>query len=102
MMCAIRIVPKPSCPPKPAAMNSASNEEPITISGEAIGMKITRLATDRPANLCRTSAKAIRVPRMVATTVESRPIWMLRLTASHMLASLHGCSQLSSVNESKR
>ena len=99
MMCAIRIVQKPSAPPKPAATNRASSEEPITISGEAIGMKISRLADPRPWKRCRTSAKAIIVPRMVATTVASSPIWMLRLSAEHMLASLQGFSQLSKVNE---
>ena len=46
MMCATRIVQKPSWPPKPAATNSASSEEPITISGEAIGRKISRLVDD--------------------------------------------------------
>ncbi len=95
MMWAIRIVPKPSWPPKPAATNSASSEEPITISGEAIGMKITRLATDRPWKRCRTRAKAIIVPRIVATSVARKPIWMLRLSAEHMLGSAHGFSQLS-------
>ena len=50
MMCAIRIVQKPSCPAKPAPTNSASSEEPSTISGAAIGRKITRLAADRPRN----------------------------------------------------
>ena len=78
MMCAIRIVQKPSWPPKPAATNSASSEEPITISGEAIGRKMIRFAADRPAKRCRTRANATSVPRMVATSVASRPIWMLR------------------------
>ena len=65
-------------------------------------MKITRLAAERPSKRCRTSAKAIRVPRTVATSVASRPIWMLRLTAEHMFAAPHGCSQFCRVNPSKR
>ena len=103
MMCAIRIVQKPSCPAKPAATNRASSEEPITISGEAIGRKISRFIDERPAKSWRTSANAARVPRSVATSVASRPI-------SHAAAQRlrtcsgrrRGCSQLSRVNPSKR
>ena len=95
MMWAIRIVQKPSWPPKPAATNSASSEEPITISGEAIGRKMSRFIADRPAKSCRTSANAISVPRIVATMVASRPISMLRPTACTSPGSAQGCSQLS-------
>ena len=63
-------------------------------------MKMIRLAAPRPSNRCRTSAKAISVPRTVATIVASRPISMLRRTAWHMLGSAHGCSQFCSVNAS--
>ncbi len=63
-------------------------------------MKMIRFAALRPSNRCRTSANAISVPRIVATSVASRPISMLRATARHMLGSLHGLSQLSSVNAS--
>ena len=48
MMWAIRIVQKPSWPAKPADTNSASSDEPITISGAAIGRKIKMLVVDRP------------------------------------------------------
>ena len=68
MMCAIRIVQKPSWPAKPLATNSASSEEPITISGVAIGRKMNRLVAERPRKRCRTSANAISVPRTVATS----------------------------------
>ena len=50
MMCAMRIVPNPSQPPNPAATKRASSEEPITISGVAIGRKISRFMLDRPEN----------------------------------------------------
>ena len=62
MMWATRIVQNPSWPAKPAATNSASSDEPSTISGAAIGRKISRLAPDRPAKSWRTSANAARVP----------------------------------------
>ena len=90
MMCAIRIVQKPSWPANPLVTNSASSEEPITISGEAIGRKMNTLAAERPRKRCRTSAKAISVPRMVATSVASRPIWMDSTTESHMPSGSHG------------
>ena len=41
----------------------------ITTSGVAIGRKISRFEADRPRKECRTSAKAIRVPSTVASTV---------------------------------
>ena len=63
-------------------------------------MKMTRLAAERPSNRCRTRANAIRVPRTVAATVASSPIWMLRLTAWHMLGSAQGCSQFCRVKAS--
>ncbi len=49
MMWAIRIVQKPSTPAKPALTNSASRDEPITISGVAIGRKIRMFAADAAA-----------------------------------------------------
>ena len=57
----------------PAPTNSASSDEPITISGAAIGRKITRLAAERPRNRCRTSANAARVPRIVAHEGREQP-----------------------------
>ena len=68
----------------------------------AIGRKMSRFIVERPANSCRTSANAISVPRIVATTVASSPISTERTTAEHMLGSSHGFSQLCSVNPSKR
>ncbi len=53
---------------------------------------------DRPTKSCRTSANAASVPRRVAPTVARKPISTLRFSASHMLGSVHGCSQLSKVN----
>ena len=70
----------------------------MTISGEAIGRKMIRLAALRPTKRCRTSAKAARVPRMVATKVAAKAISMLRSTASPMPFGLNGCSQLPKVN----
>src|SRR6478672_8070939 len=66
MMCATRIVQKPSCPESPEATKRASSEEPSTISGAAIGRKISRLEVERPAKSWRTSANAASVPRIVA------------------------------------
>ena len=60
------------------ATNSASSEEPITISGAAIGRKISRFIDDRPAKSWRTSANAASVPRIVEHRVASSPISMLR------------------------
>ena len=100
MMWAIRIVQKPSCPAKPAPTNSASSEEPITISGAAIGRKISRFIEERPRKSWRTRANAASVPRRVAPTVASSPISTLRPRAEHMSGSSHGFIQLCSVNPS--
>ena len=83
------------------ATNSASSEEPITISGEAIGRNVNTLATDRPRKRCRTSANAISVPRMVATSVASSPIWIDSTTESHMPSGSQGFAQLCRVNSLK-
>ncbi len=99
MMWAIRIVQKPSWPARPADTNSASSDEPITISGAAIGKKIRTFVLDRPTKSCRTSANPASVPRTVAPRVARSPISMLRFRASHMLGSAHGWSQLSRVKE---
>ena len=77
------MVQKPSAPAKPAFTNSASSEEPSTISGVAIGRKTKRFAPARPRKRWRTIAKAISVPSRVATSVASRPISMLVRTDEH-------------------
>ena len=74
----------------------------MTISGEAIGRKMIRFIDERPVKSCRTRAKAIIVPRIVATSVASRPISRLLPSAWHMAGSAQGCSQLSSVKLSNR
>ena len=48
MMCAIRIVVVPSG--NAMLTNSVSRDEPMTTSGVAIGMKISRLVAARPRN----------------------------------------------------
>ena len=88
MTWAMKIVQKPSWPAKPPGTNRASSDEPITISGAAIGRKIDTFIVLRPSNWWRTSANAISVPRMVAMMVASKPIWMLT-TAPHMPAAPH-------------
>src|SRR5262245_11452599 len=98
--CAISSVQNPTLPPDPLDTNNASSDAPSTISGVAIGKKITRLVVDRPRNRCRTIANAIIVPSAVAITVASRPIRRLVLTASHSPYGWHGCSQLFQVNPS--
>src|SRR6478609_7327173 len=102
MMCAIRIVPKPSEPEKPAETKSASSDEPSTISGAAIGRKISRFVDDRNAKLQRTSANAASVPRIVDTIVARNPIWMLFQSASHMPSAPQKFVQLSRVKPSNR
>ena len=49
MMCAIRMVVSPRL--KLIEMNRVRSDEPITISGVAIGRKITKLVTLRPRKL---------------------------------------------------
>ena len=92
MMCAIRIVPKPSWPPKPAATNSASSEEPITISGEAIGRKISRLRrrTGRANAVPDQGERGQRAEDGRDRTWPAARSAMLRTTASHMLGSAAG------------
>src|SRR3954451_21135343 len=65
-------------------MNNASNDEPITTSGVAIGRKIRRVVGVRPRNRGRASAKAMRVPRIVAAIVDRMPIFRLRVTDEQM------------------
>ncbi len=73
--------------------NSASNEEPITTSGVAIGRKISTLVEPRPRKRWRASAKAISVPRIVATTVATSAMPTLTRSASPIPPVAKGCSQ---------
>src|SRR3954470_3157501 len=98
--CAMTIVVKPSRLSKPPATNIASSDEPMTTSGVAIGRKITRFEAPRPRKVCRTRAKAMSVPRMVARMVA------VMLTAKLSLSDVHSPEgsqidvQLFQVNES--
>ena len=54
MMWAIRIVQKPRSTPigqPDVAMNRVSSDEPMTISGVAIGVKMAKLVAPRPRKL---------------------------------------------------
>ncbi|CAB4598641.1 unannotated protein [freshwater metagenome] len=77
--------------------NMASKDAPSTTSGVAIGRKIKRLVVFLPLNLCRPSANAIIVPKIVASTVEITPIWSELTTDSHTCGAPHGFFQLSKV-----
>ena len=72
---------------------------PSPAPGVAIGRKISRFVADRPRKRCRTSANAISVPRMVATTRGDEPD--LRRCAPPRRTcrpAPHGSVQLSRVN----
>ena len=99
---AMKIVQKPSWPAKPPCTNRVSSEEPRTISGAAIGRKISRFDDERPAKSWRTSANAASVPRIVATRVASSPTRIESPRASHIDWSSHRLVQLCSVKPSKR
>src|SRR4051812_49945576 len=73
----MKIVQKPRCPARFAFTNSASRDEPSTISGDAIGRKIRRFAAPRPRKEWGNMANAINVPRSVAIAVGSRPRFRL-------------------------
>jgi hypothetical protein len=100
MTWATRIVQKPSWPARPPLTNIESSEEPITISGVAIGRKISTFAEPRPRNRCRTIANAISVPSRVAPRVASAAIVIDCTTESHMPTGSHMWVQLSRVSPS--
>jgi hypothetical protein len=75
-----------------------SKEAPSTISGVAIGRNIKRLVVERPLNLYRPNAKAIRVPSTVEITVAVKPITNELPRALHMSGAPHGFFHLSRVN----
>src|SRR5919112_2741980 len=97
---AMTIVMNPSTLSRPSDTNIASSEAPMTTSGVAIGRKITRFAVLRPRKLCRTSAKAIRVPRIVASTVAVRLTAMLSRSEAQSPSGSQIDVQLLSVNAS--
>ena len=70
----------------------------MTTSGVAIGMKISRLVDERPRNRWRPIANATSVPRIVATSVASRPILRLSDSDSQMPGAPQGCSHASREN----
>ena len=70
----------------------------MTISGDAIGRKMIRLAAPRPLKRCRTSANAASVPRIVARRVASSAISMLRMTEPSIWSGPNMFVQLSRVN----
>ncbi len=74
MMCAMVMVQKPSEPGPMVLKNSAVKVAPMTTSGAAIGRNSSKLMPDLARKRCRTMAKAIIVPRMVAARVATRPI----------------------------
>ena len=99
MMCAMTIVQKPSSRPtrlKPWT-KIVSRLAPRTISGVAIGTKTRKLPASLPLNRCRTRAKAIIVPRTVATSVAIAPIWIEVASDSHTPGAPHGFCQCLSV-----
>ena len=63
------------------ATKSVSNDAPRTISGVAIGRKMNRLVVLRPRKSCRARARAMSVPRIVATIVENNAMIRLIVTA---------------------
>ncbi len=93
--------PEAQRPGEAALTNSASSEEPITISGVAIGRKTKRLARRPPTERWRTIAKAISVPRIVAPSVARSPISMLARNEEQSWQGSQTLSQLSRVKPLK-
>jgi hypothetical protein len=71
MMCAMRIAVVPRGILR--LRKRVSNEEPMTTSGVAIGMKMSRFVDARPRNRCRPSAKARRGERGDEPDLEAQP-----------------------------
>ena len=86
----MRIVPKPVGMPR--FRNSASSEDAITISGVAMGMKMSTLVAVRPLKRWRTIANAIMVPSKVAPSVESAASCRLLTMAGQRPDTPHGFS----------
>jgi hypothetical protein len=96
MMCAMVTAVRPAG--RPIMRNRVSRLEPMTTSGVAIGMKMSRLVADRALNRYRPRANAMAVPSMVATTEAISPICSDRLSDSQMPCAPHGFSQASVEN----
>ena len=94
--CAITVGQKPGLILK--TKKSERREAPRTISGVAIGKKISRLVVERPLNLWRPRAKAIIVPRIVEKSVARKPILMELPNALQISGAPQGFFQLSKVN----
>ena len=97
----MKIVRKPGVKTR-AFTNSVRSEAPSTISGVAMGRKISRFVAPRPRKRWRTIASATIVPRTVATIVESAPISSDLMTASRIPGTASQWTQLSSVKPSQR
>ena len=81
----------------PTLVNMVSRDAPRTISGVAIGKKIKRFVVERPLNLYLPNAKAISVPRTVATKVELKPIKNELPSALQISGAPHGLLHFSKV-----
>ena len=82
---------------KPTLMNIVRSDAPRTISGVAIGKKIKRFVVERPLNLYLPNAKAINVPKTVATKVELKPIKNEFPSALQISGAPHGLLHFSKV-----
>ena len=95
MTWAITIVQKPGLIRR--FRNIARSDAPSTTSGVAIGRNIKRFVVFLPLNLCRPIAKAIIVPKIVASSVEIIPICNELATAVQTCGAPQGFFQLSRV-----
>ena len=82
---------------KPTLINIVRRDAPRTISGVAIGKKIKRFVVERPLNLYLPNAKAINVPKTVATKVELKPIKNEFPSALQISGAPHGLLHFSKV-----
>ena len=96
MMWAMTTVVNPGCTRRDR--NWASSAAPSTTSGVDMGRKMSRFAAERPRNVYRTSAIAMRVPSTVATAVAITPTVSELTSDSHTRGAPHGFFQASSVN----
>lgn len=81
----------------PRLINMVNKDAPSTISGVAIGRKISRLVAARPLNLYLPNANAIKVPSTVAIKVEVKPIKNELPNALHISGAPHGLAHFLSV-----
>ena len=85
------MVQKPGFIPNPT--NMVNSDEPITISGVAIGKNMSEFISPCPLNAYLPIAKAISVPSKVAIVVEIKPILSELPSALHTSAAPHGFFQ---------